>query len=334
MPDYGLLGGIGQGLQAGFQSYMAERKHQEDTRSNALAKALQAKMAGVQLNSAGTGYDDTPETAEKDRIGMLKLKSEGEGYDPTSIKSQNRRGLVTGLLGQAGIKNQGIISDTMSANDVDQTEKYLNPVIAGQYRAKAEGAQAAAGAQKGEKNALHTTLSLLESARGNPAASQAEKDLYAAQKMKSLVDLYPDPNQMPMAQVHLLASEAGKIATGGVPGMYELKGITPNSVPQSFSEVSAKFSNHPTPANAGAFIKELDRYQDALSGDAQKVIEDKYGRVIESSRDQLGDSNYQKLRSNYVDRFKGKPGLIQGGQKTKQIGGKTYIKVDGGWQEQ
>jgi hypothetical protein len=145
---------------------------------------------------------------------------------------------------------------------------------------------------------------LLESARGNPAASQAERDLYAAQKMQTLINQYPDPNKMPMAQVNLLASEAGKIATGGVPSMHELEGIKPNSIDQRFSVIASNLANHPSPANAGAFIKELERYSQGLSEDARGVIEDKYGRVIESARDELGDQNYQSLRKNYIDRFK------------------------------
>ncbi len=100
MADFGLLGGIGQGLQAGFQSYINERKHQEDTRSNALARALQMKAAGLQMNATGTGYDDTPEKQLKDKVEMAKLQGESENYDKTSPYAGLVRGVVRGQVKQ------------------------------------------------------------------------------------------------------------------------------------------------------------------------------------------------------------------------------------------
>lgn len=169
MADYGLLGGIGQGLQAGFQTYMAERKHQEDTRSNALAKALQAKLGGVQLDSAGTGYDDTPETSEKNRVGLLKLKAEGDEYDPLSQTSKNRQGFVKGLLGQAGV-NQGLIGDNMSSHDIGENEKYLSPVITGEYGLKKEREQA-----KKEKSTKVPTDSQFNAAMFGKRSEEADR---------------------------------------------------------------------------------------------------------------------------------------------------------------
>lgn len=155
----------------------------------------------------------------------------------------------------------------------------------------------------GQDRALAQTKTMLESARGNPAAAQAEKDMYAVDKVNSLLKIYPDPNKMPQAQVNLLISEIGKIATGGVPTGHETEALKPNSAEGKLQSLYGQLTNSPTPANAGAYLKEFQKYNKSLESDAQKVIKDKYGRVIESSKKQLGDDNYKALHDQYLSRF-------------------------------
>lgn len=154
-----------------------------------------------------------------------------------------------------------------------------------------------------QNKAMQSVVTILESARGNPAAAQAEKDLYAADKAKSLTRLYGDPNNLDPRMVNLLVSEVSKIAAGGVPTQHELDALNPGTLQGSLASVWSKLSNNPTPANAGAFIKQYQDYSDALSKDAKKVIQDKYGRVIESRRKQLGEDNYGMLKDQYLNRF-------------------------------
>lgn len=157
--------------------------------------------------------------------------------------------------------------------------------------------------QAGQDRALQQTKTLLESARGNPAAAQAEKDLYAVNKVDSLLKIYPDPNKMPEAQVNLLISEIGKIASGGVPTGHEMEALKPGSAESKLQALYGKLTNQPTPANAAAYLKEFKKYNSALKNDATKVIKDKYGRVIESSKKQLGGDNYKQLQDQYLNRF-------------------------------
>jgi hypothetical protein len=170
-----------------------------------------------------------------------------------------------------------------------------------------------------QDKALQSAQQLLESARGNPAAAQAEKDLYAAKKADSLANLYGDPAKLSMQQVRLLASEVGKIASGGTPSMHELEGITPSTLTGKLSEVVSKFTNEPTAANAAAFVKQYQDYTKQLAKDAKEVIRDKYGRVIESRRNQLGDVGYQMLKDNYLNRFDVEQELGGGGGETVRV---------------
>lgn len=147
MPDYGLLGGLGQGLQAGFQAYMGERKHQEETRSNALAKALQAKLGGVQLNAAGTGYDDTPEKAEQGRVGLLKTTAEGQEYDPKSPHAGLLRNIAIQQIKSAhpdysDEQVSKIVPEGLSASQYKEAAGLLKPELSGYYNMQGRKYQA------------------------------------------------------------------------------------------------------------------------------------------------------------------------------------------------
>lgn len=182
-----------------------------------------------------------------------------------------------------------------------------------------------------QDKALQTTKQLLESARGNPAAAQAEKDLYSVQKANSLINLVDDPNKMSNQQVNLLVSEVSKIATGGVPTGHEQEALKPGTGAAKLAKLWSSLTNEPTGANAGAFIKEFQNYNNALAKDAKKVIQDKYGRVIESSKKQLGDDNYKALQSQYLHRFdEDAPAVDVDLSKLNPDQLKAYIKTHGG----
>ena len=108
---------------------------------------------------------------------------------------------------------------------------------------------------------------------------------------------------MPDAQVGLVAQEIAKVATGGVPPGHGIDAVKPNTPESRLQKFFGQLQNHPNGANLGAYLKELKKYGDTLHNDAQKVIQDKYGRVIESSKKQLGDDNYKMLQDQYLNRF-------------------------------
>lgn len=174
------------------------------------------------------------------------------------------------------------------------------------YRAK-QGDRASAngdtGSNPGQDKVMARVQPLLESARGNPAVAQAEKDRYAAQKANTLVGMYGDPNNMPQSQVNLLVQEVGKIASGGTPAMHELDGISPNTLAGQLSSSWGKLRDQPTPARAAEFVKQYQDYANGVSKDAERVISDKYGRIIETNKKQLGPEHYQDLKDQYMGRF-------------------------------
>jgi hypothetical protein len=330
MADIGLLAGLGAGLNSGFQSYVQQRNYQEDQRRKSMYDALALKQAG-QVQSPTGQLQDTPEMAAQKQAQSAKNTYEQGEYTAGSPQSTMYSGLLKQQYRDANPRLSEdqlntLVPSNLPAATYEKGSGLIKSDVGGLLKLHGLMNKGSGSSVKDQNKSKQESIQLLESARGNPAASQAERDLYATSKMNSLVNLYPDPNKMPLTQVRLLSAEVGKIAQGGSPTMDELKGINPNNISQKFAGVMQNFSNEPTPANAGAFINELKKYSDSLSGDAQKVIEDKYGRIIESKKSDMGDDNYNTLKSQYIDRFKNQ-------QQTRIINGKQMKKVPGGWQE-
>ena len=273
-----------------------------------------ANHAAVPDTTVADKFQDAQKKQADENVADFNSLTEKEKDDPNSQASVNMRqvaALTTKSLGfnipdnlsynqvkdiLPGIERFSTAKDNRDSKSADLAQKYalLNVI-------KQKGSDDKASAA--QDKALLNTQQLLESARGNPAAAQAEKDIYSADKANSLSSLYGDPNKLPPQMVQMLSSEVAKIASGGAPTMHELDGLNPQTLRGQFANITQKLTNSPSQANAGEFIKQYQDYANALTKDAQKVIQDKYGRVIESRKAQLGDSNYKALQDHYINRF-------------------------------
>ena len=173
--------------------------------------------------------------------------------------------------------------------------------MAGQDRADAKKTAADTKASDKQNQNFMNTTQLLEQMRGAPGAAQAEKDLYAADKAKTLMEKFNNPNPQ---MTKLLVSEIGKIASGGQSSQHELDALTPSTLSSSLASAWQKISNEPTPANAKAFLKDYMTYANGITKDAQKTIQDRYGRIIESRKSLVSPDHYRALQDQYVNRFK------------------------------
>lgn len=156
-----------------------------------------------------------------------------------------------------------------------------------------------------QQNAYNQTVQQLESTRtSTPAVQQAEKDVYAASKANQLVkSMGGNPDKLNPQQVQLLVSEVGKIASGQGTTDRTLDVLTPKTLAGQMAGVWQNLINHPTPANAGAFIKQYLQYANDISNIAKKEIKDRYGRIINSRSSQFNADQLQQLNNNYINRF-------------------------------
>lgn len=160
--------------------------------------------------------------------------------------------------------------------------------------------------RKDEKSSkLKETVSrMIEGSRGaNPAARQAELDLYNADKVNSLANLYGDPNKLSPNMLGLLVSEVGKIAKGGVPTTEEFHVLNPDTAQIVMAKMGQKLSGNPTPAQAGEFVKQYNAYTNAVARDAKRVIQNRNKRVVDLFKRDLQPYEYDDLVNYGVNRF-------------------------------
>lgn len=276
-----------------------------------------APMSGVKpdvsftnqlLQQANQPVADVAAKQKQAQDALLEIKAQKElaAHDPNSAESIAFRK----SLGQfpSIVKAFGSDFDQVSAADrenifnlVKLKEMQETRRMQGEQIAEAKNAAREKAATDKQNQALTQTQGLLESARGNPEVQQALKDRYAASKAAALISENYDPNKMTPQQVHLLQSEVSKIATGGVPSVAEMQALNPGTLKQKFAEVSQKLLNQPTAANAGAFIKQYQTYLNDLNKNAQEVIDNKFGRVIEARKNIVGPENYKSLQEQYLN---------------------------------
>jgi hypothetical protein len=248
--------------------------------------------------------------AIQDLASKQALQMQMQSDHPDSEKSQLYRNLLKYNAAKAGLKDFQV-PDSLSAteakdlmgvvaNEANRHEQAEMRKVISEQNAMAKQGMASQAKEQKQNQALTQTQQMLESARGNPEVQQALKDRYAASKANALIAQNYDPNNMSPSQIHLLASEVGKIATGGVPSVAEMEALTPSTLNTKLAKVAQALTNKPSPANAGAFIKQYQTYLNDLNGNAQNVINDKFGRVIESRKNVIGDDNYDSLKNLYL----------------------------------
>lgn len=274
-------------LEAGIRQYY-EAKNQQD------AKKLQQQQLQMGLLSHGLVQDPTGNITRdpvEDQMRQAQLQQATDAPQIGLLKAHIERNPDSGSLGFTPEEQQRQALDT----------KYKQAQI--NYMGQ-KGQAAVGGAQnKDQEKTYADTLRQLEQMRGNPAVQQAEKDLYAGQKAQGLISLYPDPNKLSPQQLNLLSQEVGKIAAGGVPTQHELEGISPNTFRGQLAGITQKFTNAPSPANAAAFIQQYKDYLNTLNKDAEGVINERYGRIINPRKGHLKQSDLQSIQDEYMNRF-------------------------------
>lgn len=252
-----------------------------------LDQLKQLIMKNAQGQDQNSGWI-RPLLALADSMNGTKLE---QGYTAPSPQEQNKS--LLGSLEEIQKRKQDISKDALTGISAALKN---GPQVTIQNGNMGQGV----GAQD---HTFDKVNALLTSMRGDPSVQQAEKDLYASAKAKTLSTQYGDPNNLPPQMVNLLVNELGKIAQGGSPTMSELEGLRPGTLRGELASVYSKLTNNPTPANAGEFIKQYMDYANNISKDAQNQIVNRATRIIEPYKSHLQPADYQNLKDQYVNRF-------------------------------
>ena len=288
--------------QKAYEDYVAANSkglgEQRDSLSQLKKLVEDNKQETNPLQNLFTAAHDTVTGGNKLQSLMAAQQAAQNGYITQNEAVQKAQGDITKHevdLTEAKFKHEDkMATDKRQADQFKQLLGYKYDNMGSGGGAKIEKLQT------GEQRAVRQ---LLESARGNPAVGQAEKDLQAADKFDALINLKGDPNKLSPQLVQLASSEIGKMASGGVPTIHELQGLNPDNLPKGLATAAQMFNATPSAANQGEFLKEYALYVGDLRHVAQGIITDKYGRIVEGSRDAVGEKNYENNKRIYVNRF-------------------------------
>lgn len=313
-PSNAINFGSSLGTQSNLQNVLQQAK--QATLMNQLGKSAELTASGIGAATGGGIIRPTERTGSQLFDQNIALAQQGvrdfqalteqEKKDPNSDYAKGLRDFMKKQFGmniQGGTPEQIMSVAPMALKAYDTKLAADARLKVAEQRANLAETKAASGEKQHtsdkQQQALSQTIGVLESARGNPEVSQALRDRYAASKALPLINKY-DPNNLSPQQVSLVASELSKIATGGVPTHAEMQALTPNTLASKFASIAQMVINKPTPANAGAFLKQYKDYLTDLQQNAQNVVRDKIGRVIETNKNRLGEENYNSLKEQYL----------------------------------
>ncbi len=174
------------------------------------------------------------------------------------------------------------------------------PNVAGAEYATTKGAQKDPKAADQDK--LYSDfLDKTQNFRGNKAVAQASTNLLSASNALSIIDKYPDPNQMPLKQYGLLVQEIGKISSGGTGSDHSQKSIEASTIESKWSDLMGKTEGKPQPAELGAFIKDNADYLKDLQQNSQDVVDAHTRTAWNGIKRRLDDEHVQNFKDDMPD---------------------------------
>ena len=221
------------------------------------------------------------------------------------------------------IKEQGLDLKQKSLDQQGQYQKDRLDMMGKINDAKNEASQAKAAVGQGkDQDKVYTELvNKINTPRGSQAVQQAQKSLVNVQNAKDLINLYPNANDMPEAQVQRLNEELGKIATGGVATEGSTRAGDAGTFAQKFAKFQSQVEGKPEGADLGAFIAENKKYLDSLERSHKKIISDYQKKIYGGYKHRLNPDQDKDFQTEYPDLFQqetaatptptGEPGTAQ-----------------------
>lgn len=203
------------------------------------------------------------------------------------------------------LKKQGL---DFKQQQLEQKSKYDSDLTdvrrdALQARSDAAVAKANTGSTKDQDKVYTELVNKINTPRGSQAVQQAQKSLVNIQNAQDLIDLYPDSNKMPEAQVQRLNEELAKIATGGVATEGASKAGDAGTFAQRFAKFQSQVEGHPEGADLGAFIEENKKYLQSLKKSHTKVVSEYQRKIYGGYKHRLSPDQDKDFQGEYPDLF-------------------------------
>lgn len=162
----------------------------------------------------------------------------------------------------------------------------------------------------------------LETFRGNQAAQQAALKVLNADTALAIVK-NKDPNTLTTQDLHLLAEEMGKVASGGVPTESGVKALLPNTLATKVAEMKSFLSNNPSDANAAKFIQHNMQYLEEMKNVANSTLSSYRSNIAKGYKSRVRPEDYEEATRDYS--LGGSP--IVSAEVEAKMGGNTPVRV-------
>lgn len=305
---------------------------QADAVSDPIANQQKAAAYMKAKNDAGDSLDENTTS--------LALK------DPNSTQSKAIKGLaprwgiqVTPEMSGYDVK-QLIDPKKMMQTEAESSVNFGNQTklheMDNDARLKAALAEIAARAKehKGEKadadyeKLVQSTEQHAASLRGDDAAKLSSAKLSAIASGRALLKQFAGhEDDMTPDQLSILAADRVKAVTGGVPTKDEMGHMMPSNSGTAWAGLKSNFTNKPEPAHSGGWVKEAETDFQAQEKAARDILKNRQDQITSNPR--LKPEDKERISKMAVPpEYLAKPEV-----PTKVVGGITYQKVPGGWQQ-
>lgn len=162
MADWGMLGGVAEGLQKGLDTYIATKQGQEDRKYKDLALALQMRNAGQRINPETGLLEDTEQGRAKRDLENQKMQAEIKELQTRHLDQDLDRAYKRAQIGKIGFETDKAKRDAQKYDEVGgpltDAEKKVDEEFAKEYNDWRIG---------GGYSAVDKSLGLLEGAKGD-----------------------------------------------------------------------------------------------------------------------------------------------------------------------
>jgi hypothetical protein len=143
-----------------------------------------------------------------------------------------------------------------------------------------------------------------EGARGAPqVVIKSMNSQTAIKNAQELISQYPNLDNMPEQQVHLLASELEKVATNGSGTEAGRQGLNPDTFQQKWNKFMGQVEGKPQGAQISAFIRENAEYLNGLKKVSDGVINKYRENLFAGNKKLIAPEDAKDFQERYAEAF-------------------------------
>lgn len=284
------LSALATGDNASVDPAMAAQYVQQQNAAKQSAQESHLEFMGKQVDLAnkmlGGVTDENSYNAIRPKLiqnGLFSADELPEEYDEDNIKAHQLAGLSAKDRLDSQMKQQGLSIQQQEADAKTKTAQDTHD----DRLQKMDTTQSTKS-----DDAYQKAMKDMNSFRGNTAVQQAASAVTNAKNAMNLAD----KGNLSTSDLHLFASEMGKLATNGVPGQSEIDALVPNTAKTQLANVTQFFANSPSDADAQDFINHNKPYLKDLLNNYGGVVDTYKNNIVDGYKKKLDPDDYAELK--------------------------------------